>query len=246
MRFSNPNLAAALEQNARGWTPKRHGAALQFWLRGDSRTLNGATVSQATDLSSYGRNFSQGTASAQPAYNATGIAGRPCFVFDGVNDLLVGPSMVSVTTSGVLFVVVQIDADPPSSGFGGCWQFGGPNGSENYLPNFADGKIYIGDMSSRKSTNVAKGTGWFQTRRIVEVVSAANDYRLLLNGVEEYTTNSSTFSMAGNVAIGGHATGGSVFLKGRIAEAFLVSPLPTAALRLKDRQYLAKRYTITL
>ena len=70
------------------WTPAALGAALALWLDGaDSSTitLNGSTVSQWNDKSGNNRNVSQATASNQPAYQATGLNGRPTMNFDGAD-----------------------------------------------------------------------------------------------------------------------------------------------------------------
>lgn len=228
------------------WTPKRLGASLAVWLRGDSKVLNGSNASQATDLSTNARHYTQGAAGAQPAWSATGLAGRPCFTFDGSDDILVGPSLAALSTSADVFVVVQLDVDPPIAGHGGCWDCAG-TGQEDYCPNFADGAIYQGALSTaRKSTAVTKGSGYFQTPRIVAVYSAASDWKLSLNGVQQYSTGTNTFASSGGVAIGGDATVSAARLKGKIAELIIASPALTSTQRAKVHSYLGKRYGITV
>jgi hypothetical protein len=81
----NPRLLRPL---ATGWTPRKL-TNLALWLdAADSTTitLNGSSVSQWNDKSGNGRNFSQSSATWQPAYSTSAINGRNAVSFDGVND----------------------------------------------------------------------------------------------------------------------------------------------------------------
>lgn len=66
------------------------GAAILTWVRSDTVTLNGATVSTWTDKTGLGKSFSQGTPSKQPTYELTsGPSGHPALALDGTDDELV-------------------------------------------------------------------------------------------------------------------------------------------------------------
>jgi uncharacterized protein YjdB len=87
--ISTPSVIATATPT--GWTPAALGTNLSLWLDADeasSITLNGSTVSQWNDKSGNGRHATQGTASAQPAYTASGLNGRPVLTFDSTNDFL--------------------------------------------------------------------------------------------------------------------------------------------------------------
>jgi len=71
------------------WTPAQLTTAL--WLDADDAstiTLNGGNVAQWDDKSGNARNATQATAASQPAYNPTGLNGKPVLTFDGTNDRL--------------------------------------------------------------------------------------------------------------------------------------------------------------
>ena len=67
------------------WRPDELGADLALWLDAEdaaSITLNGTDVAQWDDKSSKGWDVSQSTAASQPAYDATGLNGKPAVDFD--------------------------------------------------------------------------------------------------------------------------------------------------------------------
>lgn len=71
------------------------GASLLQWVRADlGVTLNGSDVSAWADQSGNGHDYAQGTASAQPAFQAAGGPNsQPCIEFDGVDELLVNTTL---------------------------------------------------------------------------------------------------------------------------------------------------------
>lgn len=87
---------------------------LSLWLRSDlGITLNGSNVSSWADQSGNGRDFTQGTAAAQPAYVSSGGAkNRPYLDFDGVNDYLYRASGWSPTGAQTVIIVFKTDAAP--------------------------------------------------------------------------------------------------------------------------------------
>ena len=95
----------------RAWLP-RDLPLCKLWLRADvGVVLNGANVSQWTDLSGCGlsNNFVQATALNQPLYVASNINGQPGLRFNGTSHLLTGPAggLILSTTTGYLFAVVR-------------------------------------------------------------------------------------------------------------------------------------------
>jgi hypothetical protein len=74
------------------WSPSNLGSSLALWLDANDAstiTLNGSTVSQWNDKSGNNRNFTQGSATNQPTYNATGLNNKPALILD-IDDIMSG------------------------------------------------------------------------------------------------------------------------------------------------------------
>lgn len=79
----------------------------RVWLDAHSLGLAGGTpISSWTDLSGNGANFNQGTATRQPVYNETGIAGIPSITFDGINDAMTLGASPSLETPNLTYFIV--------------------------------------------------------------------------------------------------------------------------------------------
>ena len=111
-----PRAQVQTEHPAQGFDPRHLSTPLAVWCRADAGIeTNGSTVSGWADVSGNGRDFSQATASLQPAPTANGIGGRPGISFDGTSDQINGPSfygMLSDPADWTFFVV------------GGGWTWG--------------------------------------------------------------------------------------------------------------------------
>jgi hypothetical protein len=217
------------------FTPSALGDALQLWLRGAS--LTGPTVTTWTDSSAYLRHFAEAT--NPPAYSATGLGGQPCAVFDGVNDKLTGLTLAALSTSADLFIVAQLDADPPVVGTAGCWRFHS-HGSGNYLS--LAGASFLGDLSStRRSLGAVTAPGSLAAAPFVfEVHSAAGLWSLLVDGVQLYTSATNAFQAPTAPTIGTDVGEGN-WLKGKVGEVVVVSPAQPLR-RPEIRAYLAGLY----
>jgi len=239
----SPLLSAA---PALAFTPAALGAAVKLWLRGDSYTDASGKVAAGIDLSASGIDFSQATGSKRPTYVASGIGGQPCWQFDGANDgtILVAPAgALPVSTSADVWVVFKADNDPPVSGVGGCWNLGAPGGAEQYIT--LAGTAYLGDCSSSVKATVAMGAGFFASAHILRQSSKAGQFVVNIDGTDEFTTATNTFSAGtGRQAIGGDFEASNVRLKGLFAEALVVSPQSSAGDRAKILTYLSDRYGI--
>ena len=96
-------------------------AGLVLWL--DAIALaqaNGTPVAAWADQSGLGNNASQGTAAAQPTYQATAINGRPGVVFDGVDDYMSIADASSLDTPAV--TVACVFALPTNNINGSIWR----------------------------------------------------------------------------------------------------------------------------
>lgn len=96
-------------------------ADLELWLDASvGITLNGSDVSAWADQSGNGNDATQGTASAQPAFNSTGLNGFPTVEFDGVDEFLicdgVVPAFVGEDLPHTMFFVTYRGASPTNGG----------------------------------------------------------------------------------------------------------------------------------
>lgn len=68
-------------------------------LEGDGFTLDGSSITGVTDASGQGNDFAQATGTQQPTLLSNAIGGRDAASFDGVDDVLVGPSLGTLVTA---------------------------------------------------------------------------------------------------------------------------------------------------
>jgi hypothetical protein len=93
----------------RPWTPAELGADLALWLDAEdtaSITLNGSNVSQWDDKSGNNRHATQGTASNQPAYAATGLNGKPTVENVNGDAMNFGVTTLGRNVSGITCAIV--------------------------------------------------------------------------------------------------------------------------------------------
>lgn len=82
------------EATPTAWTPLSLGAKLKGYLdaeKASSLSIVSGAVQTWVDTVA-GASFTQATATARPAYNATGLNNRPCVTSDGVDDYLRAPT----------------------------------------------------------------------------------------------------------------------------------------------------------
>ena len=100
------------------WTPAQLTTAL--WLDADDAstiTLNGGNVAQWDDKSGNARNATQATAASQPAYNPTGLNGKPVLTLDGINDGMTAPLVFSGNPSFTIYALWNTDQTTTESVF---------------------------------------------------------------------------------------------------------------------------------
>ena len=95
-------------------------SGLNLWLDATdytTLTFNSGNISQWRDKSGSGRHASQGTASAQPEYLATGLGGRPTIRGDGTDSMFFSP--MGNTSAMTIFMVFrqanELGANPSES-----------------------------------------------------------------------------------------------------------------------------------
>lgn len=103
-----PRAQVQTEHPAQGFDPRHLSTELLVWCRADAGVeSNGSTVSRWRDMSGRGRDFSQATASKQPALRASGQGGRPEMVFDGA-DSMTGSSLFPMLSNASEWTLVMV------------------------------------------------------------------------------------------------------------------------------------------
>lgn len=136
-------MNARLLRPSRSFTP-RSIPGLVLWMdvtNASSLTFNGSNVSQANDLSGFGRHFTQSTGANQPSYSATAMNGRPAIQFtSSITNLMnstatIADVFTTPTTSpqSTVFAVMRNVAGVQNACFGSSSD---PNGRYNYLLRF--------------------------------------------------------------------------------------------------------------
>lgn len=146
----------------------------------DFVTESSGAVSALVDQSGNSHDFSQGTGTAQPAYEATGWGdGTPSVLFDGINDVLVCATSLPTAFSGAdttftVFLVGQIVALADGSTRVARWGLG----STVANPRYIDGAV----GSSRASIFTRDDAGTLK--------DTASELGVLDTSAHVYTTTS--------------------------------------------------------
>ena len=219
------------------WTPAELGASLALWLDADDAstiTLNGGNVSQWSDKSGNARHATQASASAQPAYVAAGLNGKPIVSFDGTSDFL------SVEQFNVITVFLvgnrgsntgpQISGAAPS----------------NFIPvwNVNGGGLSYRSVTTANSRGVSLG-GAAASFAFGCVQLDIDGGRIIMNGNGGATSifAEAITSADGRLNTLGRDFGGAEqFSNGSIPEVFALSTLPSVEDRQKLEGYLAWKW----
>ncbi|MFM6669133.1 MAG: hypothetical protein ACKPJO_03205 [Dolichospermum sp.] len=200
-----------------------------LWLdAADSSTiiLNGSTVSQWRDKSGNGRHATQATAANQPAYQATGLNGRPTIGFDGTNDALL--SSFSLALPATVIVVFRINA---YKSFGVIYG----NATTNTLGlHSSNAALYNFDAIAVRTLSTTLNT----TPMMVASTWSSNQIQSHVNGGNAFTFSTSNPNFTGLVI--GDASVGSQTLNGSISEIVI-----TSANRQLIEGYLAWKWELT-
>jgi hypothetical protein len=229
---------------ATDWTPAN--MRVTGWFKADdgANTVDGATPSKWNDQSGNGNH---GTNSGAPAFKTNILNGKPVFRFDGVDDRFDLPNLMSGATAGYALVVCAIDNDPPAAD----GQTGPPLGDFGTDSGLRDHYTWTsGDVYSDFGSTARKGAGnpsnALTSFHIMEMSSAASDWRLRFNGSAFYSTGTNTVGWGSSPRIGFSTDGGSsCWFDGDIAEIVIVKGVPSQALIDKLVGYAAHKYGLT-
>lgn len=204
-------------------------------------------VATWTDFSGEGNHLTQATEANKPLYRTNIINGEPAMQFDGSNDYFGLSNILSGESAGEVFLVVQIDTDPPgASAQSGIWNMDGDGSNACHYP-FTNGTIYDAWGSTARKTTVNPSPA-LTSPRLYNVSSESGAWTSRLDGAQIYTTATNTFSsFSGSPYLGRSASGfGDVYLDGYIAAILIFN----AVLASGDRDYIEAQlgaiYNITI
>jgi hypothetical protein len=213
-------------------------AGLQFWL--DADAIGGLSDNDTVSTWPNPGALADAASSGGPTWQTNELNGQSIVRFDGVDDYFTLDSALETLnpSAATVFIVVKIDADPPSGSKWGLWAWNSGQGTT--YPWTGDGVIY-----EAFGTDTRKVTGdpslSLASWRIYCVKSAHNAWTSYLDGTQHYTTASNTVSWASSPYYLGRSNG-SGFLDGDVAELLLYD----TALSDTDRQdveaYLADKW----
>ena len=213
------------------WRPDELGTDLALWLDAEdtaSITLNGSDVSQWDDKSGNNRHASQATAVSQPAYDATGMLGKPAVDWGTVANSKVLTHAISGYAPQRYFGVAEWDGPDPFNNFAGLVTHG----------------PVAGIVTADRIMVNTSGTGWFGALLYYLNGGAASSTAL--------PTISSPFVFATNFGPQAGRTGlfvgndvqpplGRSWL-GKISEIIAINFVPTTQERQRLEGYLAWKW----
>lgn len=165
-------------------------SGLVIWLRADlGITLNSGNVSSWADQSGNGNNLTQGTASQQPLFVASGSKGKPYVKSDGVNDVLA--SSGSVWPADTTTLVAVLSTRSGSSGEFFCDPGVGGDSRHHF---YGASETAIQRLTSGPSKTLTSQT----TSYIVYTASGLVE-SLYLNGGSATTTSTTRPGSANNI-----------------------------------------------
>jgi hypothetical protein len=222
--------------------------ASALWLKHEGLSqMNEQVVALWSDLSGNGRDFISNTSGARPILRTNQINGLPALRFDtrnfAVGMWLARTSFASAFTAGEIFVVVKMDADPPTTVGSGLWNFSSP-GLNQLIATDGTVKETFG-TSAQKNTAINPALS-FTSWRIYNVISASGEYTINLDGTQIYTTAVNTVQFASGASaysIGGVLSSSNPFI-GDIAEIVMFPRKLTTTERAGVFTYLDTRFAL--
>lgn len=179
-------------------------------------------------------------------------------VFDGVDDLLIGPNFADNLASFALFVVIK-----PQTNTGGGVLISKIDGAGNHagwvtttasFPGLDSSDIRIqtaGNVLTQKTSNDYNQTGSVKVVLSFVRLSASDNLHVYVNGSNAgesvvVTDAIADYSNTDLVAIGNYADGTDIALAADLYAIRIYTPVPDATTRAAIEAQLAARYGITL
>lgn len=212
---------------------------LALWLRADAGvTYDGSNnVSAWADQSGNGKNATA-TGTQRPLYVSSDINGMPVISFDGVDDRLIGPNVISSTPCTIIIVAKFSSSEEIGvifeqyDTYDNIALYRGFNGGTSR--NF---RLYNGaDLTSSATTNDN------QAYIFEAIVNGSNSY-LYLNGSQTAFGNAGNLIPEGNYYLG-YWRGGNAARTMKIAEVIVYNRAITTQERQQVESYLNAKYNI--
>ena len=207
---------------------------------GAAATANADPVGQWMDQSGNARHGTQATTAAKPTLRLNQVNGRPALRFDGADDFFSLAAWPAGATSGELFLVVKLVADPPSDSTSGLWSIGA-SGSDTHFP-YIENNIYDDCLSTVRKNLGDPLPSLSSAYHIYSVASAAGAWTARLDGATLFTTATNTYGVAASPKLGQSLS--TRVLNGHIAEFFAYSSVLSAPDRVSVLTHLSTKYAI--
>lgn len=155
-------------------------------------TLNGSDVSTWVDESGQGNSWPQGTASLQPPFSATAIAGRPGIMPDGVAaQYLDGPDwsptgLDLALTGSEMFMIGEYPTDTP--GDNTMLYMYAAGGVHEVFPNVTTRKIFSHYGSTTRVDTGAPAAGTYNKPFLRNTISVSGERTVNVNGAQHFTS----------------------------------------------------------
>jgi hypothetical protein len=233
----NPTLVSGLT----GWYDATNVSSFTF--------SSGTVVSQWNDLSSSGRNITQGTVANQPTRNTTmGSNALSALTFDGTNDVLTVTGLTSY--SGSMAIFVAADADNAAS-FGTLVDI--RSGTDSNPIQSLQGFSTDGIFARRRNDAATLVTATANTTRVINIYTYWYDGTNLVYRVNGYQMSSTASSGAGttnSVTVGTGRWGGGPpvfgtftgYFNGKIGEICIYQSTLTSVNVAQIEQYLLTKW----
>lgn len=207
------------------WEPERQGLAddaLMEELTGQANARHMPKVSDAL----------------RPTFKTNQINGLGAARFGGAAVQI--PNMSALTASH-FFLVIQVDNDPPATGFGGLHNNGTSGLTSHYC--FTDNNIYEGWGTDTRFT-VGNAAASLAAWRVYEVLSISGTFTVLLDGTQLNTRASNTVAFPNDAT---HVIGiiTSNFLMGYIAGAYQFDAELSSGDRTLLINYINSRFALS-
>lgn len=222
--------------------PSQLGGLLQGWIKADSETpVADGTAVVPTERSGSGLTVTQATGSAQPLYKTNILNGLPAYQFDGVDDQLL-LSTLAALTAGEVFLIVKANNDP-GVGIKALWRLGTEPTNSGIYP-WTDGQIYEEFGTTVRKTVGNPTPSLSSAFRLYNVISAAGEFTVNLDGTQLFTTATNTVGFPAAPTLGKGI--GATFFAGQWCEWVLLNAKASTTQRAHLKAYFASKFALTI